>query len=167
MKGGYIMANLEKFIVPFYDKSGIYAIINKTKVKAYIGQSTNIKRRAEQHKTKIASRNHDIKEINEDCNDEFSFLVLHKFYNESISKEKLDLYEKLYMLTLARAGFDLYNKNDTGKRNDINDISWRICTDLLFNIGTEENFKDAYFEKYGKHYSYDVRVKENKRKITL
>lgn len=40
------MANLEKFIIPQYDKSGIYAIINKDKMKAYIGQSTNIKHRA-------------------------------------------------------------------------------------------------------------------------
>lgn len=156
------MADLEKFYVPFYDKSGIYAVLNKTKMKAYVGQSTNIKRRAEQHKNKIANAKHDIKEINQDCNDEFSFLVLHKFYDD-VQKQKLDLYEKLYMLTLVRAGFELYNRNETGPRKSLDDIAWRICTDLLFNIGTEENLKDAYIEKYGKHYSYDVRVRENRK----
>lgn len=32
------MANLEKFYIPQYDKAGIYAVINRTKMIAYVGQ---------------------------------------------------------------------------------------------------------------------------------
>lgn len=158
------MAKLEKFIVPQYDKSGIYAIINRDKMRAYVGQSTNIKHRAAQHKTKISKAQHDIEKINNDCGDEFSFLVLHRFYDENVSKDKLDLYEKIYMLTLARAGFELYNKNGVGYYKSTDEIAWHICYNMMFNIGTEENLKDAYFEKYGKHYSYDIRVSDNKKR---
>lgn len=45
------MANLEKFYIPQYDEAGIYAVVNRTKMMAYVGQSTNIKKRALQHKT--------------------------------------------------------------------------------------------------------------------
>ena len=155
------MANLENFIIPKYDKSGIYAIINRDKIKAYVGQSTNIKQRATQHKMKISKSDHDIEEINKDCKDDFSFLVLHRFYDENVSKCKLDLYEKLYMFTLAKAGFDLYNRNGVGYYKNINEIANNICCDMVFNIGAMENLSDAYFEKYGKHYSYDIKKKEN------
>lgn len=158
------MADLENFVIPNYDKGGIYAIINKSKMRAYIGQSTRMKQRAMQHKTKIEKAMHEIEEINKDFEDEFSFLVLHRFYDEDVPKGKLDLYEKLYMLTLSRAGFELYNKNGTGHYKSTEEIAWRICCDMMFNIGTDDNLKDAYFEKYKKHYSYDIRVSENKRK---
>ena len=99
------MANLEKFYIPQYDKAGIYAVVNRTKMMAYVGQSTNIKKRALQHKTGIQNGTHNVKEINEDKEDEFTFLVLHKFYSEEVAKNKLDFCEKIYMFTLAKAGF--------------------------------------------------------------
>lgn len=88
------MANLEKFYIPQYDKAGIYAVVNRTKMTAYVGQSTNIKKRALQHKTGIQNGTHNVKEINEDKEDEFTFLVLHKFYNEEVAKSKLDFTKK-------------------------------------------------------------------------
>lgn len=157
------MADLSYFFVPQYDKAGIYAVVNRTKMIAYIGQSRNIKRRAEQHKTKIANRKHDVKEINDDFNDDFSFLVLHRFYDESVSDEKLCLYEKLYMLTMIDAGFELYNNNDAGYYKDINSVSWSVCCDLMSYIGTRENVNDAYFDKYGKKYCYDIKIAKNNK----
>lgn len=68
------MANLEKFYIPQYNKAGIYAVVNRTKMMAYVGQSTNIKKRALQHKTGIQNGTHNVKEINEDKEDEFTFL---------------------------------------------------------------------------------------------
>lgn len=157
------MAKLSNYFVPSYCKSGIYAVINKSKMIAYVGQSTNIKRRAEQHKSKILNSNHEIEDINKDGDDEFIFLVLHKFYNEDVSKEKLVLYEKLYMLTLVKNGFRLYNKNDVGD-GSLKDISWRICTEIMSCIETENNLRDAYMESCKKHYSFDVVRARNKRK---
>ena len=38
----------------------------------------------------------------------------------------------------------------------------------MYNIGTKENLNDAYFEKYGKNYCYDLRVaKNNKHKNSV
>ena len=157
------MANLEKFYIPQYDKAGIYAVVNRTKMTAYVGQSTNIKKRALQHKTGIQNGTHNVKEINEDKEDEFTFLVLHKFYNEEVAKSKLDFYEKIYMFTLAKAGFKLYNKNDVGYYKNILDIAAYMCNDIAFELGTDENLKDAYFEKYGKHYCYDIKIANNRK----
>lgn len=157
------MANLEKFYIPQYDKAGIYVVINRTKTKAYVGQSVNIKKRAIQHKTGIRRGNHSVKEINKDSDDEFTFLVLHKFYDDNIPKNKLDFYEKIYMFTLASAGFELYNKNEVGYYKSVLDIAAYICSDVAFEIGTEKNLKDAYFEKYGKHYCYDIKIANNRK----
>ena len=157
------MADLSKFFIPQYDKAGIYAIVNRTKMIAYVGQSKNIKRRAEQHKTKSANRKHDVKEINKDFDDEFSFLVLHRFYDDNVSDGKLCIFEKLYMLTMLKAGFELYNKNETCNSSGELGVAWSLCCDLMYNIGTKENLNDAYFEKYGKNYCYDLRVAKNNK----
>ena len=102
------MANLEKFYIPQYDKAGIYAVVNRTKMMAYVGQSTNIKKRALQHKTGIQNGTHHVKEINEDKEDEFTFLVLHKFYNEEVAKKFIcSHWQKLVLSYITKMMLDI------------------------------------------------------------
>ena len=153
------------FDVPSYCQSGIYAIVNRTKMKAYIGQSNNIKYRAVSHEQGIRKGTHPIKELSEDCEDEFGFIILHKTFDES--KEFMSILEKLYMLTFTISGFYLYNKNEVGFTKSSNEISHHICAEIMSHFGTKETLSDTYFEKFGNQYYYDIRkfnAKKNKLK---
>lgn len=152
------------FDIPTYDNTGIYAIINRTKMKAYVGQSHNIKYRAISHENKIRNRNHEIKELSEDFQDEFAFVILHKTYDNS--KELLSLLEKVYMLTFVDSGFYLYNRNDVGFYKSSYEISHNICVDIMSYFGTKETMMDAYFDKFRNQCHWDmrsVRAKEKKK----
>lgn len=58
------------------DISGIYAIWNISKNKFYIGSSKNVKQRAMNHKTKLNKNKHPIKELQQDYNNNDSFVIL-------------------------------------------------------------------------------------------
>lgn len=157
------------FEIPSYSGTGIYAIINRTKMKAYIGQSHNIKYRAIAHENKIKNRNHEIDEISEDFEDEFGFVVLHKTFDNN--PEFLSLLEELYMLTFVDNGFYLYNKNGAGFGNS-NAICRHIAFGIASHFSTKENMIDEYFNKFGNQYHFDMRsvrakeAKKNKSKTT-
>ena len=51
------------FDIPVYCGSGVYAIVNRSKMKAYIGKSGNIKYRAIEHENKIREGKHEIEEL--------------------------------------------------------------------------------------------------------
>lgn len=124
------------FDIPSYCQSGIYAIVNRTKMKAYIGQSDNIKYRAISPEQGIRKRNHPIKEMSEDCEDEFGFIILHKTFERS--KDFMSLLEKLYMLTFVYSGFCLYNRNEVGFSKSSYEISHHICDEIMSHFGTKE-----------------------------
>lgn len=145
------------FHIPDYSLAGIYTLVNRDKMKAYVGQSRNIKVRAEQHEKQLSEGTHTNKNILLDKGDDFYFLILHKFYNNKISDEELSFYELMYMFVLSDEGFELYNSNNSSE------IEHRICCNIAFNVGMRDNLKDAYYDQFRKHFSYDVLKAKNKR----
>lgn len=157
------MIKEKMFDIPVYCGSGVYAIVNRSKMKAYIGKSGNIKYRAIAHQKKIREGKHEIEELSNDRNDELAFIVLHKTFDKN--EELLLLLEELYMLTFSENGFYLYNKNGVGYYKKPADIALGICTRLTSHFYTKENMMDGYFEKFGNQYHFDmksVRAKEIK-----
>ena len=151
------------FDIPVYCGSGVYAIVNRSKMKAYIGKSGNIKYRAIEHEKKIREGKHEIDELSHDNNDDLAFIVLHKIYDKN--EELLSMLEVLNMLTFSENGFCLYNKNGTGYYKNPSEIALGICARLSSYFYTKENMMDGYFEKFGNQYHFDmrsVRAKENK-----
>ena len=151
------------FDIPIYCGSGVYAIVNRNKMKAYIGKSGNIKYRAIEHEKKIREGKHEIEELSNDRNDELAFIILHKVYDKN--EELLSLLEELYMFTFSKNGFYLYNKNGAGYYKNFSEIALGICARLSSYFYTKENMMDGYFEKFGNQYHFDirrVRAKENK-----
>lgn len=125
------------FDIPIYCGSGVYAIVNRNKMKAYIGKSGNIKYRAIEHEKKIREGKHEIEELSNDRNDELAFIILHK----------------------------VYDKNGAGYFKNPAEIALGICARLSSYFYTKENMMDGYFEKFGNQYHFDmrsVRAKENK-----
>lgn len=150
------------FDIPTYPGTGIYAIINRTKMKVYVGQSHNIKYRAISHENKIKNGNHEIEELSKDFEDEFAFVVLHKTFENN--QKFLSLLEELYMLTFVDNGFYLYNRNGNG---DSNSLCRRIALDIASHFNTKETMMDEYFNKFNNPYHCDmrsVRAKERKKK---
>lgn len=151
------------FDIPIYCGSGVYAIVNRNKMKAYIGKSGNIKYRAIEHEKKIREGKHEIEELSNDNNDDLAFIVLHKIYDKN--EELLSMLEELYMFTFSKNGFYLYNKNGAGYYKNSSEIALGICARLSSYFYTKENMMDGYFEKFGNQYHFDirrVRAKENK-----
>ena len=151
------------FDIPIYCGSGVYAIVNRNKMKAYIGKSGNIKYRAIEHEKKIREGKHEIEELSNDNNDDLAFIVLHKVYDKN--EELLSLLEELYMLIFSENGFYLYNKNGAGYFKNPSEIALGICARLSSYFYAKENMMDGYFEKFGNQYHFDmrsVRAKENK-----
>lgn len=152
------------FDVPIYCGSGVYAIVNRSKMKAYIGKSGNIKYRAIEHEKKIREGKHEIEELSNDKNDDLAFIVLHKIYDKN--EELLSMLEELYMFTFSKNGFYLYNKNGAGYYKNSSEIALGICARLSSYFYTKENMMDGYFEKFGNQYHFDIRrvmAKENKK----
>ena len=151
------------FDIPIYCGSGVYAIVNRNKMKAYIGKSGNIKYRAIEHEKKIREGKHEIEELSNDNNDDLAFIVLHKIYDKN--EELLSMLEELYMFTFSKKGFYLYNKNGAGYYKNSSEIALGICARLSSYFYIKENMMDGYFEKFGNQYHFDmrsVRAKENK-----
>lgn len=143
------------FDIPVYCGSGVYAIVNRSKMKAYIGKSGNIKYRAIAHQKKIREGKHEIEELSNDNNDDLAFIVLHKIYDKN--EELLSMLEELYMFTFSKNGFYLYNKNGAGYYKNSSEIALGICARLSSYFYTKENMMDGYFEKFGNQYHFDIR----------
>ena len=105
--------------------SGIYAIINKTKNKVYIGKTLNIEYRIQQHKSALERNVHFNKEMQKDFNnkDRFCFIVLEKTNCKNAFSEENNIKEALYILCCQRYGYNLYNS----KRDYYDSFIIRIC----------------------------------------
>lgn len=66
------------FKIPDYTGGGVYAILNIEDRKAYIGQSSNIKKRADQHEKALMNGTHQNKGLNLDRGKKLKFIILKK-----------------------------------------------------------------------------------------
>lgn len=128
------------YSIPKSKQSGIYMIYNMTNHKAYIGQTSNFKKRAIQHSMNLYSGKHSNKELQKDYDNgcQFAFTILE---NTIDNHSFLLLREKMYMYAFLRKYIKLYN-HETEQ-----DLKDSLFSDFVYpeidNIHTlfHENFK--------------------------
>lgn len=98
---------LENFKIPDYKGMGVYAIVNITDFKAYVGSSKNLKRRAASHFSALKNGNHNVHELQKDVEKDLRFIVLEKCKN--IDTDELHILEYVYMAHFLERRFKLYN----------------------------------------------------------
>lgn len=138
------------FDVPAFRGPGIYAIVNRGKMRVYVGKAKDLNSRAKQHAQGIVKGNHPNKNILNDATDKLDFLTLQTLPN-NISDFEMGVLEKLYMLSFKRSGFELYNIQPYPEN-----IESSIIFDLEYYYKTNEIISDVYMTKYNKHFCYDV-----------
>lgn len=92
-----------------YDGQGVYAIICISELKAYVGSSSNIRKRAKAHQTALKRGKHPVIELQKDYNKglNFDFVILEK--SEEYDTRKLLFKEYCHMYKLLNGDFELYN----------------------------------------------------------
>lgn len=81
------------------DKMGIYAIVNERNNKVYVGQSTNIPKRWDQHKRELKSGTHHNKSLQRDYDngDNFTYQVLAYGYDlDDLERHYINKYDSYY-----------------------------------------------------------------------
>lgn len=90
---------------------GIYFLVNVKKNRHYIGSSSNIQARFEEHKKRIISKNHPNKKLNADLIDcdinDFKFQIIREINDTDIFLKKVEMTFIDYLYT----HLDLYNIN--------------------------------------------------------
>lgn len=100
--------------------SGIYCIKNVITNSVYIGESTNIKKRAKQHYNMLKNNNHYNQSLQNDYNqygeDNFEFIILqpHLSYNSLRTKAELLIIESKYIKEYSKT-HNVYNIENTIK----------------------------------------------------
>ena len=139
-----------------YNGGGVYAIINNADRKIYIGQSSNIAKRLEKHKSAMKNGKHIYNELNDGFQaGKIHFRILRK---ENIHDRRL-LLEKIYIYTALNKGLNLYNhSNEMKSRKQLQEyiVYW-----LLQIEKTETDLKEILYDvsgyntingyKYGKY----------------
>lgn len=94
---------------------GVYAIINKTKRKCYIGQADDLQNRLSVHQSKLKKGNHDIEEMQKDYNngDIFVSEILSKTrkIKTFIGKYERRTIEQYYIRCMIELKIPLYNRD--------------------------------------------------------
>jgi len=111
--------------LPKFPKSGVYAIINITKRKCYIGQADNIQNRASTHISQLKHNKHSIKEMQEDFNngDKFVFEIIKETpkYKIFVQKYQRRCIEAYYIQCMLELKIKIYNKS---YKNADKDFFW-------------------------------------------
>lgn len=89
-------------------KPGVYAIINHSKHKCYIGQTADLQNRLSTHISRLEAGKHYCKEMQDDYkkNDDFEIIILAEMKEHSDSRKCLEDY---YITCLRKRDVDLYN----------------------------------------------------------
>lgn len=94
------------FEIPETESNGVYAIINAEENRAYVGQTSNLRKRATQHMNALKNGNHQNILLNFDRKKKFYFkIILENVKNPEI----LPFLEKVYMQEYINSGYQLYN----------------------------------------------------------
>lgn len=137
------------FNIQSENKKGVYAIVNVKKMRCYIGSSSRIKTRANQHKNDLIANRHANKFLQTDFNNnfDFEFLVLELCEED---KETLTAKEKMYMLEALENGFELYNLMPCSKYDEqANWIRQHLIWFLLRRNNTKKNLVKSFRDRYG------------------
>ena len=114
----------EIFKIPQNDNAGIYMLFNINNKKAYIGQTTNFKRRAIQHREQLLNNAHLNKKVQKDFNNgmEFCFVILEEV--EAIRKKELRMLELQYIFNFHFKFMKLYNQETIEQTKDL--LFWEM-----------------------------------------
>ena len=83
------------FEIPETESNGVYAILNAEENRVYVGQTSNLRKRATQHMNALKSGNHQNILLNFDRNKKFYFkIILENVKNPEI----LPFLEKIYKM---------------------------------------------------------------------
>lgn len=94
------------FEIPETESNGVYAILNAEENRVYVGQTSNLRKRATQHMNALKNGNHQNILLNFDRNKKFYFkIILENVKNPEI----LPFLEKIYMQVYINLGYQLYN----------------------------------------------------------
>ena len=102
-----------------YIISGIYKITNLKNNRIYIGESFDIEKRWEQHKTDLIKGNHINRGLQQDFNlygkryFKFEILQEHKANQTLITQAHLILLENAWIVFYKNNNFDVYNREDS------------------------------------------------------
>lgn len=138
------------FDIPAFKGPGIYAIVNRKKMRVYVGKAKDLNSRAKQHASGIEKGNHPNKNIQSDAGDKLDFLTLQVLPN-NISDLEMGIIEKMYMISFKNSGFKLYNIQPHP-----DSIESSIIFDLECYYKTGSIISDVYMAKYNNHFCYDV-----------
>ena len=106
---------------------GIYAIVNKTNNRVYIGRSNNVSSRVSNHKHYLRKSEHNCSELQTDWNngDEITFEVV-----EYCPSYKIAEREQYWLNKLNGEGANLYNKNKVQTISSTEELVNRLVHEL-------------------------------------
>ena len=99
------------FDVPVGRTAGVYAIVNLTKKKCYIGESKDREYRCRYHLSELNNGKHGCKALQEDFDkgDKFKILYLCDTKEYDVLKDERKILESYYYCCLKARGIKMYN----------------------------------------------------------
>ena len=135
------------FEVPKYKGACIYAIVNIEDLKIYVGSTKNAQKRARNHEYCIRNRQHVVKEINEDAEKRFDFVILQKVSSDT-QTWLLHVLEKMFMLVISSNGWKLYNVQPKCV-GDYRGMCVDIAQTFVGENNTRNKFEKSFKQKFG------------------
>lgn len=109
-------------VLPKFHKSGVYAIINKTRGKCYIDQANDIQNRVSTHLSQLRNNKHSIIELQKDFNngDNFVFEIIKETpkYKIFLQKYQRRFIEAYYIRCMIELRIKIYNKSYKNAEKD-------------------------------------------------
>ena len=95
---------------PETKEAGVYAIVNKTRKKVYIGESQNIRSRAKAHINLLKSGKHYCEELQKDYDNNHKMEIVEVYIvSNSYDCDTRLCMEDFYIACLQQKGIELYN----------------------------------------------------------
>ena len=142
---------------------GVYAIVNISRERVYVGQSDNIEERLVVHKSKLMHNVHVLKKMQDDFNSGDTFMF--KFLEKAVDQSTRLSMENMYISELENAGCFLYNtfQNTGHSRLSANEI----CVLNVKNIFSTEyqnptNFVSRIYVRRKKKIENEIEKIENR-----
>ena len=129
------------FKIPDYAGGGVYAILNIEDRKAYIGQSSNLKKRAEQHDKALKNGTHQNKGLNLDRGKKLKFIILKRINDHDFRR----ILECVYMQSFLSHKVKLYNNQPKRVMQDKNFYE-HIGIDVCCTYGIKRKQIQEYFK---------------------
>lgn len=157
------MNELKYYKMPHYQGAGVYAIFNVIDMMVYVGETTNIKKRAHQHLYLLKTGKHPISKLQNDVNKNLRFVILKRVSDYEVNNIRIA--EMVFILKMHEYGFRLYNKPckfiDMSGEVNRRRIEESIALNVIYNY--REDGIDEIKKEYGCQIWHMQRMKIQKR----